>query len=162
MPSYLKDVEEVRHLVELYVEGANGDVEKLKKAFHPDAMMMGQIAHMGFKSYFPIKNFIEMVAEKPGMAGPNYKWYIRNIDLSNDAGVAVLVETDFLGTDFVDYFSVAKIDSRWWIVNKTYTATGVTPQKKLNIGYWKIRGLVAPIRYMLEYLGVPYEETQYE
>jgi hypothetical protein len=42
MPSYLKDVEEVRRrLVELYVEGANGDVEKLKKAFHPDAMMMG-------------------------------------------------------------------------------------------------------------------------
>jgi hypothetical protein len=117
---------------------------------------------MGFKSYFPIKNFIEMVAEKPGMAGPNYKWYIRNIDLSNDAGVAVLAETDFLGTDFVDYFSVAKIEGRWWIVNKTYTATGVTPQKKLNIGYWKIRGLVSPIRYILEYLGVPYEETQYE
>lgn len=102
-----------------------------------------------------------MVGQKPGMAGANYKWYIRNIDLSNDAGVATLVETDYLGSDFVDYFSVAKIEGRWWIVNKTYTCTGVSP-KKLRIGYWKIRGLIAPVRYLLEYLGVEYDEDHYE
>ncbi len=33
---------------------------------------------------------------------------------------------------------------------------------KLTIGYWKIRGLQSPIRYMLEYLGVPYAENHYE
>ena len=33
---------------------------------------------------------------------------------------------------------------------------------KLTIGYWKIRGLVSPIRYILEYLAVPYKEDQYE
>ena len=30
------------------------------------------------------------------------------------------------------------------------------------IGYWKIRGLISPIRYMFEYLGVEYEDVQYE
>ena len=45
---------------------------------------------------------------------------MRNIDLTGDAGVAVLVETDCLGCDFVDYFSVARIDGRWQITNKTY------------------------------------------
>jgi hypothetical protein len=30
------------------------------------------------------------------MAGPNYKAFIRNIDITHDAGVAVLVETDYL------------------------------------------------------------------
>jgi len=162
MPGYLSDLEEVRRLIQLYIDGSNGDVAKLKEAFHPEARMMGQIEPLGFKSYFPIQKFFEMVEAKPGMAGPNYKYYVRNIDLSNDAGVAVLVETDYLGCDFVDYFSVAKIDGRWWITNKTYTCTGLSPKPKLTIGYWKIRGLVAPVKYILEYLGVPYEDVQYE
>ena len=36
-------------------------------------------------------------------------------------------------------------------------------QKKaaLILGYWDIRGLGAPIRYLLEYLQVPYEDKQY-
>jgi hypothetical protein len=45
------------------------------------------------------------------------------IDLSADAGVAILVEPDYLGTDFVDYFSVARMAGRWWITNKTYGHT---------------------------------------
>ncbi|HEY1531629.1 MAG TPA: hypothetical protein VGF80_12490 [Galbitalea sp.] len=36
--------------------------------------------------------------------GPNYRADIGMIDLSADAGVAILVEPDYLGTDFVDYF----------------------------------------------------------
>jgi hypothetical protein len=38
--------------------------------------------------------------------------------------VAVLAEEDYLGCDFVDYFSVARIDGRWQIDNKTYAHTG--------------------------------------
>lgn len=102
-----------------------------------------------------------MVAGKPGMAGPNYKYYVRSIDVTHDAGVAVVAETDYLGCDFVDYFSVAKIDGKWKITNKTYTCTGLTP-KPLKIGYWKIRGLIAPVRYILEHLGIPYVEEMYE
>jgi hypothetical protein len=103
-----------------------------------------------------------MVASKPGLAGPNFKYYVRNIDIVNDAGVAVLLLTDYLGCNFVDYFSVAKIDGKWMITNKTYTCTGLVPKPKVKIGYWKIRGLISPVRYMLEYLGVPYEEDMYE
>jgi hypothetical protein len=36
------------------------------------------------------------------MVGPKYKAMVRNIDSTGDAGVAVLVETDYLGCDFVD------------------------------------------------------------
>jgi len=54
MASYLSDVEEVRRIVSLYNDGSNGDISKLKEAFHPDALMMGQIAHMGKKTYVPI------------------------------------------------------------------------------------------------------------
>ena len=33
---------------------------------------------------------------------------------------------------------------------------------KLKLGYWKIRGLVEPARYMLAYVGADYEEVLYE
>lgn len=68
-----------------------------------------------------------MVRASPGMAGPHYQAIIQNIDLSGNAGVAVLAETDYLGCDFVDYFNVARIDGRWQITNKTYAHTGGTP-----------------------------------
>jgi hypothetical protein len=125
MSDTLQDLEDVRALIQLYIDGADGDVEKLKAAFHPDALMMGHIGAMD--TYFPIGEFFKMVEAQPGMAGPNYKAYVRTIDLAGDAGVAVLVETDYLGCDFVDYFSVARIGGRWWITNKTYAHTGGQP-----------------------------------
>jgi len=33
--------------------------------------------------------------------------------------------------------------------------------EKVVIGYWNIRGLVQPIKYLLEYAQVPYEDKQY-
>ena len=32
----------------------------------------------------------------------------------------------------------------------------------LTLGYWKLRGLAQPIRYLLHYVGVPYREEFYE
>ena len=78
----------------------------------------------------PIADCIAWIGESPGNAGPNYNAYIRSIDLSGDAGVAVLVETDYLGHDFVDYFSVARIDGVWQITNKTYADMGLTQPER--------------------------------
>jgi hypothetical protein len=33
---------------------------------------------------------------------------------------------------------------------------------KIKLGYWKIRGLAQPIRYLLEYIEHPYEDVHYE
>jgi glutathione S-transferase len=33
---------------------------------------------------------------------------------------------------------------------------------KLTIGYWKIRGLISPVKYILEYLGKEYNAVDYE
>jgi hypothetical protein len=87
--------------------------------------MMGHIGPMD--TYIPITDFFAMVEANPGMAGPGYQAVIRSIDVAGDAGVAVLVEHDYFGCDFVDYFSVARIDGRWWITNKTYAHTGGQP-----------------------------------
>ena len=125
MTTSIEDLDEVTALIQLYIDGANGDVGKLEAAFHPGAWMMGHIGPMD--TYVPITDFIAMVAGQPGMAGPNYRAVIRSIDLAGDAGVAVLVETDYLGCDFVDYFAVARINGKWVITNKTYAHTGGVP-----------------------------------
>jgi len=67
------------------------------------------------------------VADNPGLAGPQYTAKITSIDVVADAGFAVLAEEDYMGCSFVDHFSFARIDGRWWIVNKTYAHTGGTP-----------------------------------
>ncbi len=125
MSDHMQDLDEVRAVVQLYIDGANGDADKLRQAFHADARMAGHIGPMD--TYVPIGDFIAMVEAQPGMAGPAYRATIRSIDITGDAGVAVLVESDYIGCDFVDYFSVARIDGRWQITNKTYAHTGGNP-----------------------------------
>ena len=70
---------------------------------------------------------MRLVMSMYGERRPNYRAIIQSIDLSGDAGVAVLAETDYLGCDFVDYFAVARINGRWQITNKTFAHTGGTP-----------------------------------
>ena len=68
-----------------------------------------------------------MVESSPTMAGPHYAADVRTVDIIGDAGVAVLVEHDYLGCDFVDYFTVARIGGQWKITCKTYAHTGGEP-----------------------------------
>jgi hypothetical protein len=45
-----------------------------------------------------------------------------------DVAVATLVEEGCWGTvSFVDYFSLARLDGSWTIVNKVFSDTGGTP-----------------------------------
>ena len=43
MSTELKDLNDIREIIQLYIEGSNGDVEKLEKAFHSNARMFGHI-----------------------------------------------------------------------------------------------------------------------
>jgi len=123
MTDHLTDLDDVRALVQLYIDGAVGDADLLREAFHPHAVMTGRIGPNA-DTFTPIANFISMVESHPEPAGENYQAVVRSIDITGDAGVAVLVETDYLGCDFVDYFGVARIDGRWQIISKTYAHTG--------------------------------------
>ena len=125
MSDYTKDLEDVRAVVQLYIDGASGDADKLRQAFHPDARMYGHIGPMD--TYVPVSDFIGMVEAGPNMAGPNYTAIVRSIDIAGDAGVAVLAESDYFGCDFVDWFTVARIEGRWQITCKTYAHTGGQP-----------------------------------
>ena len=123
MGQRIADLEEITQVVQLYIDGAGGDVAELRDAFHPDARMYGHIGDV--QHAVPITDFFDMVANsKAPLAGPRYKARIVSIDVVGNAGVAVLAEEDYLGCDFVDYFSMARIGGQWKIVNKTYAHTG--------------------------------------
>ena len=47
MKNHLQDIAEVRAVVQLYIDGANGDAAKLREAFHADARMFGHIGDAG-------------------------------------------------------------------------------------------------------------------
>ena len=87
--------------------------------------MFGHIGPM--ETNIPIQDFFKMIGDMPGLAGPAYRARITSIDVVGDAAVATLAEEDYMGCDFVDYFSLARIDGAWKIVNKTYAHTGGEP-----------------------------------
>ncbi len=117
------DYDEIARVVQLYIDGgAKGDVSKLKKAFHKDARMFGQAE--GKRYDVPISSFFEMAAAHPADTG-NYKGRITSVDQVGDAAVAVVAEDGYWGSaSFVDFFSLARIDGNWKIVNKTFAHTG--------------------------------------
>jgi hypothetical protein len=121
----IEELQDIRELIQLYIEGSDGDATMLQRVFHPDARMVGCIG--GEDGNSPIGEFIAWVAENPGLAGPDYQALIRSIDLTGDAGVVVLVEKNYFGCDFVDYFSVARTKGVWQIISKTYQVTGGAP-----------------------------------
>jgi hypothetical protein len=126
MAQRIDDYDAITKVVQLYIDGAGGDVAKLRQAFHPDARMYGHVGDV--QHAIPITGFFDMVANsKSSLAGPRYKARIVSIDVVGDAGIAVLAEEDYFGCDFVDFFSVARIGGQWKIVNKTYAHTGGKP-----------------------------------
>ena len=74
------DLQDLRELIQLYIEGSDGDATKLRRAFHPDARMVGRMGNDDENS--PVAEFITRVAENPGLAGPNFQAVVRLIDLT--------------------------------------------------------------------------------
>jgi hypothetical protein len=112
--------------VQLYVDGvAKGDAARLEQAFREGAWMFGTVG--GQRLDMPITEMIKMIAAKPADVDGSFEATVRSVEEEGDAAVVILEERGFWGAlSFVDYFSLARIDGRWKIVNKTFAHTGGT------------------------------------
>jgi hypothetical protein len=112
--------------VQLYVDGvASGDAAKLEQAFHPDAHMYGAVD--GQRYDVPIGEMIKMIEAQPADTDGSFRASVVAASEEGDAAIVTLEEHGFWGAlSFVDYFSLAKIDGSWKIVNKTFAQTGGT------------------------------------
>jgi hypothetical protein len=118
---------EITRTVDLYVEGVrNGDGAKLREAFHPEAWMFGSVA--GTRYDEPIGELIALVEEHPADVDGSLQARVVSVEQVGDAAFVVLEEQGFWGTvSMTDFFTLAQIDGRWTIVNKTFAHTGGEP-----------------------------------
>lgn len=126
MTDVIHDHDEIVRVLELYIDGASrGDAAKLSMAFHADARMFGQLA--GARLDVPISELVAMAVGQPADTG-TYRGRVLSVTQVGDAAAAVVAEEGCWGSvSFVDFFTLARIDSNWRIVSKTFAHTGGRP-----------------------------------
>ncbi len=117
----------ITEVVQLYIDGSrDGDADKLRRAFHPDARMFGSLA--GQRIDVPIDEFFALASGRPADVDGTYEARVVSLEQVGDAATAAIEETGFWGTlSFTDFFSLSRIDGEWKIVNKTFAHTGGEP-----------------------------------
>jgi Putative lumazine-binding len=117
----------ITEVVQLYIDGSrDGDAQKLRRAFHPDARMYGSLG--GQRMDLPIEEFFGVASGHPADVDGTYEARVTLLEQTGDAAIAAIEESGFWGTlSFTDYFSLSRIDGEWKIVNKTFAHTGGEP-----------------------------------
>jgi hypothetical protein len=116
--------DEVYRVVDLAMKGASeGNLAKLRRAFHKEAWMFGEV--FGKRYDAPIKTFFELCENHPLGQGRRYRSRIVSITRVGGAAMAMVAEDGCWGTaSFVDFFTVTRIGGAWKITNKTFAYTG--------------------------------------
>ncbi|MEQ8422438.1 MAG: nuclear transport factor 2 family protein [Arenibacter algicola] len=118
---YTKLSSEIKTLVSNYFDGIyNGEVEKLENAFHPKAMLFGDIkGELYFKT---VKDYIDGVKNRksPNELGEEFKMDLLAIEINGNMAI-VKAHVPMLGFNYYDILSLCLIDVEWKIVNKLFT-----------------------------------------
>lgn len=113
------DERAVETVVQRYVDGARqADSTVVGSAFHPDARMWGFLGEQYLAE--PIGAFLEVVSSSPA-PGDSYRPRIEAVRVDGDVAAAILVESDYLGKDFVNYFALTRGPEGWLIAAKVFT-----------------------------------------
>ena len=107
--------------INLYVEGLHsGNIETLKKAFHPKAMMYG--VSQKAVTIVEIEGLYGFVSanDPPSKSGEPHQSFITSIRHDGNAASVEMIEESAFGSDYTNYFHLLKIDGTWMIVSKTY------------------------------------------
>ncbi len=123
-----RDELDVVAVIERYIEGyVNADIPVLRGAFADDAVMNGYVGDR-LVAGTP-EPFFRQVASNPPLKspgagpapGPDPRYDIEHLSITNNAASAVLRETGFGPHDFTDYMHLLKRDGVWKIVSKTFS-----------------------------------------
>jgi CubicO group peptidase (beta-lactamase class C family) len=111
------DIDQIREILMDYIEGtANGQPERLKKAFHPDFNL-----YFVRQDSFRIWSGKEYIANIKSGEKNSRKGKIISIDIEKDAAMAK-VEIEIPNWRiFTDYFLILKYQGAWKIVHKSFT-----------------------------------------
>lgn len=124
MPKRNTELELISKTANLYIEGVrNGNIEQLRSAFHPRAMMYG--ISVNNTTITEIEGLYNYVAanDAPAKTGKSHKCFITSIHYDGNAATIEMVEEFSQGFNYTNYFQLLKIDGQWLIVSKAYNAT---------------------------------------
>jgi hypothetical protein len=114
------DTELINQTVGHYFKGMyHGDVERLKKAFHPQALVIGYFdGNLVFNSLEQFLGFIK-AAPIPSEKGEEYDMRIVSVDITGAVGTVKVADL-YQGRRFTDYLSMLKEGDNWVIINKAF------------------------------------------
>jgi len=118
---YGKLSSEIKTLVSHYFQGIyNGDIEKLENAFHPQALLFGDIK--GEPYFKTVTDYIDGVKTRksPSDLGESFKMEILAIEITGNMAT-VKAHLPMLGFNYYDFLSLSLIAGEWKIVNKLFT-----------------------------------------
>ena len=112
------DIEQITETLMAYIDGtAVGDLDKLRKAFHPDF----KLYTVNEKDSLLIRSGEEYIAKVKKGEKTNRIGRIISIDFEKDAAIAKAEIVVPNWRIFTDYFLLLKYKGSWKIVQKSYT-----------------------------------------
>ena len=124
MSEHYTELKAIRDTIDLYIDGVhNGNVDMLRNAFHPKAMMYGISAKT--VTIVAIEGLFDFVAANTPISktGEQHQCLITHIHYAGNAANVEMTEESAYGNDYTNYFQLLKIEGKWSIVSKTYNAT---------------------------------------
>lgn len=121
MTNSITEMEAIRKAAWQYHEGLQtGNIELLKKTFHPQAMMYGP------GMIVPIQGLFDYVAAQPAPAksGEKHQCMITKIDCLGAAASVEMLQHSYQGVSYINYFQLLKLDGSWVIVSKSFDVIG--------------------------------------
>jgi hypothetical protein len=118
------EMQAIKDVVSLYTEGVHtGNIDMLKKAFHPRAMMYGASAKQ--VTMTEIEGLYQYVAgnEPPVKTDESHECFISAIRYAGNAAIVEVIEESLYGNDYTNFLQLLKIEGKWVIVCKSYNAT---------------------------------------
>lgn len=119
MISQQTDVAAIKQALEdYYFNGSyEGDLNKLQRIFHQDALLFGDVKGQPYAKTFP--EWLEVVGNRqsPKDSGKPFKGDILNVRVVNSVAVAE-VHVKAYDMFYHDFLSLHRVNRNWMIVNK--------------------------------------------
>ena len=120
MRARISEYDKLEALGKKYLEGLKtANIEMLKEVFHEKACIYGRL-NENAKSSDPIKSLFDAVA-KAGKCRDDFVGKVDILSLDKDIAILKILEENWHGYNFTDYFTCWKEEDTWKIVTKIYT-----------------------------------------
>ncbi|MFQ5545041.1 MAG: nuclear transport factor 2 family protein [Acidiferrobacterales bacterium] len=120
----MSDAADITKTLDLYFDALyEGDIWKLKQAFHPNAHLYSATGDKFVD--LSLEEYMRLVGGRPSPQSQSQERTGRVvlIDQSGPNSAVVKVQASVKPRDFVDYLTLLRLDGYWKIISKTYHFT---------------------------------------